>query len=131
MPLISATSPTKIFTEAVTQRCSLKNIFSGKFTGKNLRWTFCFNKVVDLMLKTANYFRKVLHLRYLSGFQIYICCYSKIHLIVVISIHRRCSIRKGVLRNFQNPQENNCARVSFLIIFINVLIILPLACNFI
>ena len=131
MPLISATSPTKIFAEAVTQRCSLKNIFSEKFTGKNLRWTFCFNKVVDLMLKTVNYFRKVLHLRYLSGFQIYICCYNKIHLIVVISIHWRCSIRKGVLRNFQNSQENNCARVSFLIIFNNVLIIFPLACNFI
>ena len=28
---------------------------------------------------------------------------------------QRCSVKKGVLRNFQNSQENACARVSFLI----------------
>ena len=31
------------------------------------------------------------------------------------SSHRGCSVRKGVLRNLQNSQENTCARVSFLI----------------
>ena len=29
--------------------------------------------------------------------------------------HRRCSIKKGALKNFENSQENTCARVSFLI----------------
>ena len=29
------------------------------------------------------------------------------------SSHRRCSARKGALRNSQNSQENTCARVSF------------------
>ena len=31
------------------------------------------------------------------------------------SSHRRCSVRKGVLRNFVNSLENACARVFFLI----------------
>ena len=31
------------------------------------------------------------------------------------SSHLRCSVKKGVLRNLQNSQENTCARVSFLI----------------
>ena len=32
--------------------------------------------------------------------------------------HRRCSVRKSVLRNFEkNSQENTCARLSFLIKF--------------
>ena len=31
------------------------------------------------------------------------------------SSHRRCSVRKGVLKNSQNSQENTCARASFLI----------------
>ena len=31
------------------------------------------------------------------------------------SSYRRCSVKKGVLRNFANSQENTCARVSFLI----------------
>ena len=31
------------------------------------------------------------------------------------SSHLGCSVRKGVLRNFANSQENNCVRVSFLI----------------
>ena len=29
--------------------------------------------------------------------------------------HRSCSVRKGVLRNFENSQENTCARIPFLI----------------
>ena len=31
------------------------------------------------------------------------------------SSHRRCSVKKGVVRNFAFSQENTCARVSFLI----------------
>ena len=30
------------------------------------------------------------------------------------SNHQRCSVRKGVLRNSQNSEENTCARFSFL-----------------
>ena len=33
------------------------------------------------------------------------------------SSHQRCSVRKGVVRNFTNLQKNICARVSFLIKF--------------
>ena len=29
--------------------------------------------------------------------------------------HQKCSVGKGVLRNFANSQENTCARVPFLI----------------
>ena len=29
--------------------------------------------------------------------------------------HRRCSLKKGVLKNFANSQESTCVRVSFLI----------------
>ena len=29
--------------------------------------------------------------------------------------HGRCSVNKGVIKNFANPQESNGARVSFLI----------------
>ena len=39
------------------------------------------------------------------------------------SSHRRCSVRKGVLRNFENSQEKTCARVFFFY--------RPEACNFI
>ena len=31
------------------------------------------------------------------------------------SSHQRCSLKKGFLEISQNSQENNCARVSFLI----------------
>ena len=31
------------------------------------------------------------------------------------SSHQRCTIKKSVLRNLQNSQENTCARVSLLI----------------
>ena len=31
------------------------------------------------------------------------------------SSHRRCSVKKGVIRNLQNSQQNICARASFLI----------------
>ena len=44
------------------------------------------------------------------------------------SRHRSCSLRKGVLRNLQNSQENICARASFNKIAI---LILLKRCNFI
>ena len=31
------------------------------------------------------------------------------------AVTHRCSVKKGALRDFANSQENNCARVSFLI----------------
>ena len=35
------------------------------------------------------------------------------------SSHHRCSMKKDILRFSQNSQENNCARVSFLLKFFN------------
>ena len=43
-------------------------------------------------------------------------------IITSTSSHRRCSVKKGVLRNFANSQENTCVKVAFLI---------KLACNLI
>ena len=34
---------------------------------------------------------------------------------MIRSSHRRCSVRKGVLRNYQNSQENTCAKDFFII----------------
>ena len=31
------------------------------------------------------------------------------------AVVQRCSVKKGVLKTSQNSQENNCARVSFLV----------------
>ena len=44
---------------------------------------------------------------------------------ILRSSHRRCSVRKGVLRNIANSQEKSCVRVSFL------KKLQVLACNFI
>ena len=46
-------------------------------------------------------------------------CYPPVTLALRIdagsrSSHRRYSVRKGILRNFANSQENTCTRVSFL-----------------
>ena len=54
-----------------------------------------------------NLFAKVKAMHYLSKSSYYKSYFKK-----YISSHRRCFVRKGVLRNLQNSQENTCARVS-------------------
>ena len=40
---------------------------------------------------------------------------TKIHFILIEAVVQRCSVKKVSLEISQNSQENNCARVSFLI----------------
>ena len=46
--------------------------------------------------------------------------------LIVRSSHQSCSIKKGALQNFSKFTENTCARVSFLIKFFIVIIIINL-----
>ena len=95
-------------TEAVDRRCPVKKVFfkiSKKFTGKHLCHILVFNKVAGL--RPATFLKKWLWYRYFPV-NIMKCLRKE-------AVAQRCSVKKVFLKIFQNSQENNWAKVSFLI----------------
>ena len=91
------------------QRCSakkgvLRNF--AKFTGKHLCQRLLFNKVAGL--------RRKWWIPKSEKLQIWKNLYDQQNLLPE-AVVRRCSVKKVFLQISQNPQENTCARVSFLI----------------
>ena len=39
----------------------------------------------------------------------------QLHFLHTEAVVQRCSVKKGVLKLLQNSQENNCARISFIL----------------
>ena len=66
------------------------------------------NSSLPILLFGDNFYLDIL--RVLISIDLFIC--QGYH---YRSSHQRCSMKKGVLRNFQNSQEDTCVRVSFLI----------------